>query len=210
MYAQEGRLSVQGTAIVRVEPDLASIAFAVSRTAATPADALTSVRKSTDSVRAFLSAAGCEIRSSRIALNQEFQRGPADARQLGYVATANFSIVVSDLEAVENLLTGVVTAGANQLASVQFLTSKMKDVRADARKMAVSAAQEKARLFCEAAGIQLGPIIGLSEGHFDPTQRQGGHVPSNVPTADVEDKIGTFSPGSIPVGASVTLAFKLI
>ena len=75
--------------------------------------------------------------------------------------------------------------------------------------MAVSAAKEKALRYCEAANVELGPIIGLTEGHFDPTQRQGGHVQSNV-SADVDDRIGAFSPSSIAIGASVTLAFRLI
>ena len=131
MYTREGTLTVHGTAIVRVEPDLVAIAFAVSRTASTPTDAFASVREATGSVRTFLTgAAGCQIRSSRMRLHQELPRGPFDPRQLGnvagYVATASFSLVTSDLEAVEGLLSGVVSAGANQLTSVEFLDFEAK------------------------------------------------------------------------------------
>jgi uncharacterized protein len=210
MYAQEGKLTVQGTAIVRVEPDLASIAFAVSRTGPTPTDAFASVRKASEAVRAFLvTAASSQIRSSQIALHQDVPRPSTDPRELGYVATANFSLVLSALEEIEGLLAGIVSSGANRLTSVQFLTSKLKEVRAEARKKAVTAAKEKAALYCEAAGVELGPIVGVSENHFDPTQRQGGHVPAPLPATDVDERIGTFSPDSIPVGAGVTIVFKL-
>lgn len=210
MYTAEGKLTVQGTAIVRVEPDLASVGFAVSRTAPTPADAFAGVKEASGKVRTFLEAASCQIRSSQILLHQEFPRGPSDQRELGYVATARFSLVISELDAVEKLLSEIVSLGVNNLASVEFLTSRLKEIRAEARKKAVSAAKEKATLYCEVAGLQLGPIVGLSEGHFDPRQRPGGHVPSSNVSTDVDDRIGTFSPSSIPVGATVTIAFKLM
>jgi uncharacterized protein YggE len=137
------------------------------------------------------------------------QGAGSDLRDLGYVAAVNFSLVVCDLETVEGLLSGLISSGANQLTSVQFLTSKLKEVRAEARKRAVSAAKEKASVYGETAGVEVGPIIGVSESIFDPTQRQGGHVPAPVPVTDADDRIGTFSPSSIPVGAAVTLVFRL-
>jgi uncharacterized protein YggE len=211
MFAQEGRLTVQGTAIVRVEPDLASVRFSVSRTAPTPADAFASVRETTEGIRTFLTGVpNCELRSSRIGLNQHRElRGSTELHLLGYRAVADFSLIVSDLEALESLLSGLVSSGANQLSAVEFLTSRLKEIRAEARKKAVSAAREKANLYCDVAGVELGPILGLSDGHFDPAQRQGGHVQSSVST-DVDERIGTFSPSSIPVGASVNITYKLI
>lgn len=209
MLVIDGKLTVQGRAIVRVEPDLASIAFAVSRRGATPTDAFADVREASEAVRTFLLAAKCsQIRSSQITLHQDIPRPPVDTKEPGYVATANFSVVVSDLEKVEGLLAGIMSSGANRLISVQFLTSKLKEVRAEAGKKAVSAAKEKAALYSEAAGVELGEIAGVSESHFDPAQRQGGHVPAPA-TSDVDERIGTFSPDSIPVGAGVSIVFRL-
>ena len=47
-------------------------------------------------------------------------------------------------------------AGANELTSVTFQTTRLKEVRADARRRAVAAAREKAELYCSAAGVSAG------------------------------------------------------
>ncbi|MDH4983814.1 SIMPL domain-containing protein [Hyphomicrobium sp. D-2] len=206
-----GLLSIQGTAIVRVEPDLALIRLAVSRTAPALADAFSRVRTAAQNVRAFLIASGNgEIRSSRIALHQSGIRPPPYAIEGGYVATVNFSCVVADLEAVESVLTGVVSSGANRLTAIEFLTSKLQAARTEARRRAVLVAQEKANFYCEALGARLGEVVNISESDFDASPRQSEHGQLTAAYADSDEKLGTFSPSSIPVGATVNLQFRLL
>lgn len=209
MFAQDTELAVTGTAIVRVEPDLVSATFAVVRTADTPERAYESTRDSSSTVRHFLQEFGnTEVRTSRMSLHQETPRGPADARQLGYVARIEFAVLLRNIEATEKLISGVVSAGANQLGATVFQTSRLKEERDGARQMAVAAAREKAENYCKWFGIELGPAIRVMESNFDPTQRSGGHVPSNV-SVDREDIVGSFSPASISVGASVNVAYRI-
>lgn len=202
-------ISVSGNAIVRVEPDLVSVTFAVVRTSNTPQDAFESTRASSQEVRLFLREFGdTQVRSSRMALHQEAPRGPADQRQAGYVARIEFSVLLRDVEAVEQLISGVFSAGANQLGATVFQTSRLKEVRDRSRQMAVAAAREKAENYCTWLGIELGPAIRVMESSFDPTQRAGGHVSGNV-TADRDDALGTFSPISIAVGASANIVYRM-
>lgn len=210
MYTESGKLTVTGTAVVRVEPDLASIVVTVTRRAETPAEAYAAAQEASGRIRQFiLSTPAVQFQSSRIALQQEFIVPRAgESRIPGYIAAVNFNVMLTDLEAMEPLLLGLVSAGANQLGATELFSSRLKEIRAEARLKALAAAREKAALYCHAAGIELGPIIGLSEGHFDPTQRQSGHVQYN-PQVDSEERVGAYSPGSIPIGAMVTVTFKI-
>lgn len=210
MYPQNSEIAVTGTAIVRVEPDLVSAVFAVSRTSATPDEAYESTRVASHKVRKFLIELGnAEVRASRITMFQELPRVAGDQRQLGYVARIEFSVLLRELEAVEMLISGVVAAGANQLGATVFQTSRLKDERDRAREMAVAAARHKAENYCRWLGLKLGPAMRVMESHFDPTQRSGGHVPGNL-SVDRDDVAGTFSPASIPIGASVNVTYRVI
>ena len=63
---------VFGSSIVRVEPDVSSLSFAVDALKPTPAEAFTDVRADADAVRAFLLRAQLtDVASSRISLEQE-------------------------------------------------------------------------------------------------------------------------------------------
>lgn len=209
MFAKDGELALTGTAVVRVEPDVVSLTFAVIRTADKPEQAYENTRDVSIKVRKFLDEFGnAEVRSSRIALSQELPRGVADQRQLGYSARTEFSVLVRDVESLERLISGVISAGANQLGATVFQTSRLKEERDRVRQMAVAAARAKAENYCKWLGIELGPVIRLMESHFDPTQRGGGHVASSV-SVDRDDDVGTFSPSSIPIGVSLNIAYRI-
>jgi uncharacterized protein YggE len=110
---------------------------------------------------------------------------------------------------MEPLIIGVLEAGANQLVSTEYTTSRFKETRDRVRLMALSAAREKALALAEGAGVELGPIMRLTEDYFDPNRQSGGHVPSHIPV-DSEDQVGAISPGSIAVGASINVTYTLV
>lgn len=99
----------------------------------------------------------------RASLHQSGVRPPPYAIEGGYVATVNFSCMVTDLEAIEGTLTGVVSSGANRLTAIEFLTSKLQAARIEARRRAVQVAKANANLYCEALGARLGEAVNISE-----------------------------------------------
>jgi uncharacterized protein YggE len=116
--------------------------------------------------------------------------------------------LLHDLDRTEEILTGIVDAGANEIKAVDFQTSRLREVRADARRRAVEAAREKAENYCEAAGVTLGPVIHIED--VNPTRLRGGegHIAAG---AQMDDEAPTraFDPGSIMVGGAVIIAFGL-
>src|SRR4051794_29046732 len=84
-------ISVFGSAIMRVEPDVVSLNFSVSRLAQQPRDAFREARDGAQSVQSYLTQAKImDVGSSRVTLAQKFEHKSGEARFIGYQATVNF------------------------------------------------------------------------------------------------------------------------
>lgn len=197
-------ISVFGSAIIRVEPDIASLRFAVSRLEPHPRTAFQQTHQGVRQTRDYLAQAGIEeVQASRINLSESFQQNDFE----GYRASVTFHVLLYDMDKVEEILTDVVDNGVNTINSVDFQISNLKEVRAEARERAVAAAREKAELYCQAAGVQLGQVVHIEDVNPDLLGRHAGHV---SPEAQLEDgqPPRAFDPGSIVVGAAVMIAFE--
>jgi len=202
-------INVFGSALLRVAPDIAFLKFTVSRLEQQPGDAFRHAREAARAVRTYLAEVGVgDVQSSRITLTQSFRYVGGEQRFLGYAATVAFHVLLRDLDRMEDVLTGVIGAGANEIDAVEFQTSRLKEIRAQARRRAVAAAREKAALYCEAADVTLGPVMHIED--INPEQLRGreGHTVQATQADDAEAP-RAVAPGSIAVGAAVMVAFEL-
>ncbi len=202
-------INVFGSSRVRIGPDIASLGFAVARLASHPKDAFQEARAGAQSVHAFLAQLGLDdIGSSRVTLAQTFRYTEGEQRFVGYTARVAFHVLLHDLDRMEAVLSGVVDAGANEVNSVELQTSRLKEVRADARQRAVEAAREKALNYCKAAGVSLGPVVHIEDVNPDTLEMgRSGHMARETQPDD-EGALRAFDPGSIVVGAAVLVAFE--
>jgi uncharacterized protein YggE len=119
-------VTVFGSAILRVVPDTPSITVAVSRVEAKPEAAFAKTREAAASVGGLLKKSGVDdVGSSRVFLTQEYKWINNENKFVGYRARITFNIF-GELDKVDGLLTGLIAAGANELASVGFQTTKLK------------------------------------------------------------------------------------
>ena len=202
---------VFGSAVLRVAPDTASIEVAVSRIDEKPDAAFTKSREGAQAVNAYLHKAGVkDFGSSRITLSQAYQWINGENRFVGYQARIAFTVVIRDLDKVDGLLSGLIAAGANELASVTFETPRLKDLRADARRRAVVAAREKAELYCKAAGVGLGDVLAIEDVNPEVLSgRNEGHSYREPAAVDDAGEPEAIDPGAISVGAAVNIVFAL-
>jgi uncharacterized protein YggE len=202
-------VTVFGSAVLRVEPDIASLNFTVSRLEQHPKDAFTATRKAVQKVRDYLAHAGIEdVGSSRINLSQSFRYVEGENTFLGYQAEVSFHLLLTDLERMEEVLSGVVDAGANKINAVNFQTTRLKELRAEARRRAVAAAREKAEIYCEAAGVTLGNVQHIEDVNPEQLRGREGHVVREI-APDDDGPLKAFDPGSIVVGGAVMVAFAI-
>jgi hypothetical protein len=201
-----------GSCLMRVDPDYVSVRFAVTRVAPTPKEAFDAVRAGARSVRerlAELSIRDADVRASEIGLEEAWSHGQ-ERKKIGYEARVSFHLILADITRLEALLTGVVDAGANQIVGAQPKTSKLKELRKDARERAVRAARDKADDLARAAGARLGAVLHIEDVNADEVSRR-----SHMPDVDLSqhDDAGTpaeaHNPGSIVISAAVMACFAL-
>jgi len=202
---------VFGSAVVRVAPDTASIVVAVSRTELKPEDAFARASEGAQAVNAFLHKAEVkDFGSSRVTLSQEFDYINGERRFVGYMAKIEYNVFLRDMDKVDTLLSGLITAGANELTSVTFQSTRLKELRADARRRAITAAREKAELYCEAAGVEAGEVVAIEDVNPEVlTGRYEGHIYREpAPMDDMGDQ-GAIDPGAITVKAAVNVVYRI-
>ena len=206
----QSSVKVFGSAVLRVEPDVASLEFSVGRKAKQPRDAFRETHQSAGAVRAYLARAGVgDVAASRITLVQTFEYSAGKQQPTGYLARVSFNLLLSNLDRLEDILVGVVEAGTNEIRSVEFRTTRLKEYRAEARRRAVASAREKAEVYCGAAGVALGPAIFVEDVHPEALRGTGeGNTSSEVGSDDAGLE-RALAPESIVVGAAVTMSFAI-
>src|SRR4051794_26691276 len=198
-------VKVFGSAVLRVAPDTASIVVAVSRLEQKPEVAFSKARDGAQGVTSYLHEAGVkDFGSSRVTLSQEFRYTNGEKKFTGYQAKIEFNVFLREMNSVDAVLSGLIAAGANTLASVTFQTTRLRELRADARRRAVMAAREKAELYCAAAGVDVGSLLAIED--VNPeflTGRSEGHTYREPAVVDDTGEPGAIDPGAISIGAAV-------
>ena len=201
-----------GSHLVRVTPDRAVARAAINRTAAEPGAAFREAREPA-AVRAFLRQQGMDdrdIRSSQITLQTQYRHTGGSKEFVGYHARVEIGITLADIGKLEPYLVGIVGCGADQVVSVRFATTKLREHRAAAGTAAIAAARAKAQLYCEAAGCKLGKVLHIED--VDPTRmgrRDYGHM-VDTDAAQLAEDPGAYHPGSITVSGAVLMSFAIL
>jgi uncharacterized protein YggE len=150
-----------------------------------------------------------EFGVSRAALNRQVQFVQGLPQFVGYQTRISFRVSFKELDRVDEVAEGLVSAGMNEIERISFETSKLKDERARARRMAIAAAIEKAQNYCLAASVTLGRIIHIEDANPMTVQAEmarGHHAPS----ADFDDgDSGPLDPSLIEIAGAVFVTFEL-
>lgn len=128
---------------------------------------------------------------------------------VGYNVTQTVFVKARDFNSVGDILSGVVTAGANSVSSLTFTMDDKTAPQNKAREEAIKKAKEKARAIAKAGGFKLGRLISIEEGgeptipifRFDALKGVGGGLES-APTPIIE-------PGSQEVLVNVILRYEI-
>ena len=184
----------------------------MSRVAAKPKAAFDAARAGTDAVRAALAAMTVDARDVRVGdltLAEEWVGVNADRKLAGYRATATFHAFVRDFARVEPVLVAVVDAGADRIISVHHKTSRMRELRAEARSRAVAAARAKAEGYAAAAGVRLGAVVHVEDVNPDELARRSSHLP-DVDLAAEDTEAEPSSPGAITIAGAAMVSFAIV
>jgi hypothetical protein len=172
----------------KAQPDMARMGLGVVSEAAQARSALAATALALQKVVAGLKAAGiapADIQTTHIGLDPRYgeTKGNRPPEVVGYRAGATVAFISRDLAGLGELLDKAATLGANQMHGIRFDVSKAAALRDEARANAVAQATQRARLYAEAAGVQLGAVLRIEEVEGEAAPR--GMVAARAMAADV-------------------------
>ena len=166
--AAKPALNLSAYGEVKAAPDMAVLTFGVVTEAPSARQAMADNGERMAQVFAALGRAGVEprhIQTSGLSLSAQYDyQNDQPPRLRGYQASNRVTVTIMDLQAVGRIADAAVDAGVNQIDGIAFGLRDPKAAEDQARLLAVRALQDKARLYAQALGVELGPVRSLTEG----------------------------------------------
>ena len=196
-----------GSAVVRVEPDSATLRFSVKSSNPKPGDAIAGARNQSSIVSNLLQRSGISaggMKTSRVRLMET--AAVTQTSNVAYTASIEFNVSVADLERLEGITIGLLDAGVTGLGEPHYQSSKLREARAEARQSAVLAAFKKAELYAEAAGVEIGRVLHIEE--VDPSDLSDSE---SVAWGDFEEfpNVGGYTPSALQFPAATFVSFAI-
>lgn len=207
--SQAGSIRVMGRGEASAAPDMAVISLGVQTEGKDAAGTLAANNQRQAAVIAALKEAGVaarDVQTSGLSLNQRMSYPDGQAPQLvGYSASNMVTVRVRDLGTLGDLLDRAITAGATNLANLEFRREDDAALMDAARQAAVTDAIHRASLYAEAAGVTLGPVLSISE---TPAQMQPRPVPMMARMA-ADAQSMPVEAGELGLNVEITVEFAL-
>ena len=201
-------VTVNASSVIPVEPDMVSLQFSVIQFKPTPREALNATREDARKVQIYLQKAGInDVKSSHIELRERSSHSYTGPGPEGYEAELKYYVLLDDVNRLEEILVGVVEAGAHQIYNANFETTQLKRLRQEARQQAIHAARDKAELYCQAAGAELGQVLQIEELNYGSLRRAPGGTQKT--DSDYDDIPRVLNPASIEVHVNVRVSYAI-
>ncbi len=163
-------ITISGTGTVSAVPDIAVATIAISVEGSTAKIAQNDANKKSAAVVDYLKKAGvkeADIKTSGYNIYPQYDYNRGISRIRGYQVTQSLTVKIRDMDKANDILDGVVSAGANQVNGLSFEIDKPDELQADARKKAIDDANAKAEELEDELGVDLGRIVSFSESGND-------------------------------------------
>jgi uncharacterized protein YggE len=211
-YNPSETITVVGQGSSKMSPDVAHISIGVETSSETVSEGVAENEAKMELVLEALEDLGIEavdIQTSNYSIQLDRYpeplpraEGPGEEAKPVYRISNMVRVTVRDLDKVGEVLDAVVEAGANSVWGVSFGLSDPKAAEAEARADAVADAQERAGALAELAGIDLGPVLSMSE-------VVGGGGVISVTREMAASAGGPISPGEVEVSYQVQVVYAI-
>lgn len=205
-------MSVTATGKAESVPDLAIVSLGVVAQGDLPATVKNEANSKAQHTIAFIKQRGIadkDIQTSTFYLTPIYDYTNKQNKITGYKATQMLTVKVRNIDksvaALEKILDGAISNGANDLRGVTFTFDNDQELSKLARKQAIDNAIAKAREIAEDAGLTLGAVVNVvtsSSGNVMPVAYQASAMLARSPTANIEL-------GSQLVAETVTVDFQV-
>lgn len=217
-------VTVNATAELEVEPDIAYVSLGVQTTETTAEAAKRNNTAVMNRVLAAVKGEGVAEKDmdTSLYMSTNYRRTDDNERIItGYTVDNNLTITVRNVDEVGDIVDAAMNAGANKFNSVRFDLDDDEAYYLEALAAATKKAQKRASTMVTAAGGKLGAVASMSMGNvrFDPIYE----YPEEDAVADADTEAGmttgsgsnsasigsTIQAGTITVSATVTIAYRI-
>ena len=173
-------IRVTGEGQASLAPDMAVLTLGVVREGENARDTLTANNEAMRRITEALVAAGIEkrdLQTSDFSISPRYREQRDNERRrspeiIGYSVSNRLTVRVRDLDRLGAIIDETVDFGVNSGGNISFTNADPEDAIREARAAAVKDARSRASVLAEAAGVELGKLIELSE-HTSRPRPQG-------------------------------------
>jgi len=173
----QNQVTVNGRGIVSYQPDIANVVLGVQiDRMESSEEALRVLNERVEKIIASLSLLGIDVKNIKnqtYSLQPIFDHIDGATILVAYNANQQITIKVDGVDNNFNLLNKVISesvkAGANQVLGISFESSKIEDLKQEARLLAIEDAKLKSSTLANAIGISLGDTVGWWENIVNPS-----------------------------------------
>jgi len=207
------QLSVQGTSILRITPDYATLTLGCYTENQDLVEASTTNADTVDRIIQGIREQGVEdqdIVTSNFSIGSVYDYNRSPATQVGYRVENMLNIIVRDIDTVADVMNAALVAGANQSYGISFGSTKQGEVYQEALKAAIAAAQGKAEVMAVAAGVELVKVLTIREvtNYYAPSPLYS-NVRMEYATDSAKGLGDTIMAGALEVTANVELLYQI-
>lgn len=177
-------IEVTGVGRVRIEPDIARVNIGVRSQSPEVTDAFSENNDTAESIIQALIDMGIEqddiqTRNFNIYQQQEQPRDEEE-RRITYVVENTVAVTVRDLDSLGEVLSIVISEGANTIHGVTFDIEDREAAIEEARQLAIEDARAQAEAIAETADVNLGDIQNINisqDGGVTPREEFAAEAP---------------------------------
>jgi uncharacterized protein len=125
----------------------------------------------------------------------------------GYFVSKNVAIRVRDLAQFEALYSEALAGGVNNVNGVTYQSSRLKELKEEARKLAALSAKDKASQLAAPLGVTVGQPYSIQENSVYENPRP--MMAAMAMERSMDSNAPTIALGEIKVTSSVTVSFEL-
>lgn len=199
-------VSVTGEGTVKIIPDQVAIRMSVENSGDDPVALKTMNDRAVNDVLNFIRQNGVDakdVQTQHVNLNKRYDY---NTKTYSYHANQTITVLLKDLKKYDGLISGLMTRGINRIDGISFGTSKLEELKADARKLAVSNAKAKAVEYAGVLNQTVGKAIQISEQNYSPP------VPfyrTEALAMSADSGGETLAVGEMEVKAMINIVFEL-
>ena len=167
------KITVMGHGVVNAKPDVSILEVkcrVTNEQATTARETHAATMERVYSILRDANIRGEDLQSSSFSLGEYYKDHRYGDKRDGFFVEGTLTFRVRDLDNVAALFDRLVFAGATRINGPNLEVSNPETHRVDARKIAYADALERARTYCEAAGLRIVGPVEIEEEH-DPYAR---------------------------------------